>query len=99
MILSDFRCAVSRVRFGSLADISQCNCHVRFAPKCGQNSGHRGSLKSRALRLCPVRSNVDLLGNSEGIVHIDAEIPHSALYLGVTEQKLNGTQISDASID
>ena len=34
--------------------------------------------------LCPVLSNVNLLGNGEGIVHIDAEILNSALYLGVT---------------
>jgi hypothetical protein len=31
----------------------------------------------------PVRSNVDLLRYGEGVVHIDAEIPDSALYLGV----------------
>jgi len=40
--------------------------------------------KGRALLLCPVRSNVYLLRYGEGIVHIDAEIPDSALYLGVT---------------
>jgi hypothetical protein len=33
-----------------------------------------------------------LLRYGEGIVHIDAEIPHSALYLVVTKQKLDGTQ-------
>ena len=42
-------------------------------------------MKGRALLLCPVRSNVDLLRYGEGIVHIYAEIPDSALYLGVTE--------------
>jgi hypothetical protein len=31
----------------------------------------------------PVRLNVGLLRYGEGIVHIDAEIPDSALYLGV----------------
>ena len=39
------------------------------------------SVKGRALLLCPVRSNVDLLRYGEGIVHINAEIPHGALYL------------------
>ena len=34
----------------------------------------------------PIRSNVDLLRNGEGIIQIDAEIPDGALYLGVTEQ-------------
>jgi hypothetical protein len=33
-------------------------------------------------------SNVDLLRYCKGIIHIDAEIPDSALYLGVAEQKL-----------
>ena len=47
----------------------------------------------------PGISNVDLLGYGEGIVHINAEIPHSALYLGVTKQKLDGTQIPRAAVD
>jgi hypothetical protein len=57
------------------------------------------SVKGRALLLCPVPSNVDLLRYGEGIVHINAEIPHSALYLGVTEQKLDGAQIPGAAVD
>jgi hypothetical protein len=40
-------------------------------------------MEGRALLLCPVRSYVDLLRYGEGIVHIDAEIPDSALYLHV----------------
>jgi hypothetical protein len=39
--------------------------------------------RSRAEHFCPVRLNVDLLRYGEGIVHIDAEIPDSALYLCV----------------
>jgi hypothetical protein len=35
----------------------------------------------------------------EGIVHINAEIPHSALYLSVTKQKLDGAQIPGAAVD
>ena len=73
----------THVRFGSKADMCSARRHVRFAPKSGRNSGHRMSVKGRAL-LSPVRSNVDLLRYGEGIVHIDAEIPDCALYLGVT---------------
>ena len=40
-------------------------------------------MEGRELLLCPVRLNVDLLRYGEGIVHIDAEIPDSALYLRV----------------
>ena len=51
-------------------------------------------MKGRALLLCPVTSNGDLLRYGEAIVHINAEISHSALYLSVTKQKLVGAQIS-----
>jgi hypothetical protein len=40
-----------------------------------------------------------LLRYREGIVYIDAEIPHSALYLGVTKQKLDGAQIPGAPVN
>ena len=73
--------------------------HVRFTPESDRNNGHCRSLKGRALLLCPVVSDVDLLRYGEGIVHIDAEIPHGALYLGVTEQKLDGAQIPGAAVD
>ena len=87
------------VRFGSKADMCSARKHVRFTPQSGRNSGHRMSVKGRALLLCPVRSNVDLLRYGEGIVHINAEIPHGALYLRVTKQKLDGAQIAGAPID
>jgi len=57
------------------------------------------SVEGRALLHCPVPSNVDLLRYGEGIVHINAEIPHSPLYLSVTKQKLDGAQIPGAPID
>ena len=56
-------------------------------------------MKGRALLLCPVISDIDLLCYREGIVHINAEIPDSALYLGVTKQKLDGAQIPGAAVD
>ena len=43
--------------------------------------------------------NVDLLRYGKGIVHINAEIPHGALYISVTEQKLDGAQIPGAAVD
>jgi hypothetical protein len=44
-------------------------------------------------------SNVDLLRYCKSIIHINAEIPDSALYLGVAEQKLHGPQIPGAAVD
>jgi hypothetical protein len=87
------------VRFGSKADMCSAQGHVRFTPKSGRNSGHHMSVKDRALLLCPAPSKVDLLRYGEGIVHINAEIPGSALYLSVTKQKLDGAQIPGAPID
>ena len=87
----------ANVRFGSKADLCSARRHVRFAPKSGRNSGHRMLVKGRAL-LCPVPSNVDLLRYGEGIVHVNAEIPHSALYRSVTKQKLDGAQIPGVAL-
>ena len=42
-------------------------------------------MNGRALLLCPLHSNVDLLRYGKGIVLIDAEIPDSTLYLGVID--------------
>jgi hypothetical protein len=47
----------------------------------------------------PERLSVDLRRYGEGIVHIDAEIPDSTLYLGVTKQKLDGSQIPGTAVD
>ena len=35
----------------------------------------------------------------EGIVHINAQIPHSALYLSVAKQKLDDAQIDSRCAD
>ena len=53
----------------------------------------------QSISALPCNSNVDLLRYGEGIVHINAEISHSALYLGVTKQKLYGAQIPGAAVD
>ncbi len=34
-------------------------------------------------------SNVDLLGNAQRIFEFDTKVPYCAVYLGVSEQKLN----------
>src|SRR5262245_41335106 len=97
---ADICSAQAHVRFGSKADMCAATSHVRFTPESDRNSRHCGSQpRAEHFLLCPVGSNVNLLGNGEGIVHIDAEILNSALYLGVTEQKLHGSQIPGATVD
>jgi hypothetical protein len=45
----------------------------------------RGTL-GRACPLCPGTSDINLLGDRQGVVDLDREITHCALYLGVTKQ-------------
>jgi hypothetical protein len=49
--------------------------------------GRRG----RAIPLCSGRSDVDLFGYGESVVHLNAEIPDGALDLGMPQQQLYGT--------
>jgi hypothetical protein len=41
----------------------------------------------RACPLCPGDSDINLFGNRERVVHLDAEIAHRAFDLGVAEQE------------
>ena len=61
-------------------------------PKAAKKADIAGPDGGRSISAPPCTSNVDLLRYGEGIVHINAEIPHSALYLSVTKQKLDGAQ-------
>jgi hypothetical protein len=82
---ADMCSARDHVCYGSKADMCAAISHVRFYPESDRNSRHRGP-RRRAEHFCSarLRSNVNLLSNGEGIVHIDAEILNGALYLGVT---------------
>jgi hypothetical protein len=47
----------------------------------------------------PGSSDVDLLGDGERIIELDAEVPDRALHLGVPEEELNCPEISGSPID
>ena len=68
-------------------------------PKAVEIADIAGPDGGQSISALPCTSNVDLLRYGEGIVHINAEIPHSALYLSVTKQKLDGAQIPGAAVD
>ena len=51
------------------------------------------------MSVLPVISDFDLLSDRESIVHLDTEVANCALDLGVTEQKLNGPQVTGSSVD
>jgi len=42
--------------------------------------------EGRALLLCPGRSDVDLLSYRDGIIYLDAQVPHCAFDLGVAKK-------------
>ena len=67
-------------------------------PKAVEIADIAGPDREQSISALPRTSNVDLLRYGEGIVHINAEIPHSALYLSVTKQKLDGAQISGVAL-
>jgi hypothetical protein len=48
----------------------------------------------RARLLCPGISGINLLGDGESVVDLDAEVAHRALDLGVPQQELDGPQIA-----
>jgi hypothetical protein len=87
--------AVVMSALGHKPDMCSAKGHVRFTPKSGRDSGHRGSRWKAEHSCSACTSNVDLLRDGEGIVHIDAEIPHSALYLSVINCVTIGSNIID----
>src|SRR5688572_4403692 len=56
-------------------------------------------LMGRAFPPCPGSLDVNLLGYGEGVVNLDAQIPHCALDLCVAEQQLDGPEVSRASVN
>src|SRR5271166_7084732 len=53
----------------------------------------------RASLLCPGTSDVYLFRYRKGIIHLNAEVPHSAFDSSVTEQELDGSKIACAPVD
>lgn len=45
------------------------------------------------------RSNLRLLGDLQGVIHLNAEVSHGRLQLGVSEQQLHRPKVLGAPID
>jgi hypothetical protein len=56
-------------------------------------------LQGRARPLCLSSSDVGLFGDFEGVVHLDAELPHGAFDLGMAKQKLDCPKVAGTLID
>ena len=44
-------------------------------------------------------SDVDLLGNGKGVIHLDAKVANRALDLAVPKKQLHSSQIARAAVD
>ena len=53
----------------------------------------------RACPLCPGISDINLFRYRQGVIDLDAEIPHRAFDLGMPEQELDGPEVSRPPID
>jgi len=60
------------------ADMCSANWRIALSPKATQTPSLKQFCSALAL-------DIDLLRYSEGIVYVDAQIPDSALYFGMTE--------------
>jgi hypothetical protein len=49
--------------------------------------------------LCLGASDVDLLGDLDGVIDLDAEVSDRALDLRMTEQQLHRSQVARAAVD
>lgn len=62
------------------------------------------AVQSGRLELTPARppvsaSDFRLLGDLKSVIHLDAEVPHRRLELGVPEQQLSGPKVLRAPVD
>ena len=50
-------------------------------------------------RFRPDHSDFSLFGDLQGVVYLDAKVPHRAFELRMTEQQLHGSQVSGSPVD
>ena len=83
--------ARSRALLVELADKSHLDeCHL-LALKCHLLARSDGWPMGRACPLCPGDSDINLFGDRECVVNLDAEIADRAFDFGVAEQKLHSS--------
>lgn len=58
-----------------------------------------GGLIGQSASALPSGSDVDLLGDGESIIDLNAEIPDSALDLRVPKEQLNGPQVAGSPVN
>ncbi len=78
------------------AELDRQRCGVALVRSWPFSMIHRAG---RGRQLCPGISDVNFLGNLDGIVNLNTEITDGALNFGVAEQELNRTQISGSAVN
>ena len=53
----------------------------------------------RVRPLCPDISDVNFLGNLDGIINLDAKVAHCTVNFVMSKQKLYGTQVTSSTVD
>ena len=56
-------------------------------------------MDGQSVSALPGNSDINLFGNSERVINLDAKIADRALDLSVAEQELHGSQIPGAVVD
>ena len=89
--------------FGSIPTDSDSTRGVRYSAVGDTNNGRQWPSPLTTWRAehvaLPGSSDIDLFGYRDSVIHLDAQVPHGALDLGVAQEELNGTQVTRASID
>ena len=70
--------------FADVDTLSELPSAPSFALSCSTATRQSG-------QALPLLSDVDLHGDFDSVVDLDAEIPHRAFYLGMSEQELHRT--------
>ena len=57
------------------------------------------ALLGRARQLCPGVSDLDFLGDFEGVVDLNPKISHRTFNFRMSEQELNSSKVASAAVD
>ena len=56
-------------------------------------------VNGQSVAALPEGSDVELLGNIEGVIEFDTKVSHRAFDLGMSEQQLNRPEIAGLAVD
>jgi hypothetical protein len=81
------------------SDAYETSLSVQTLSACRSRPTASGAKATTDVEVGGRRSEINLFGYIQGVVHLDSEISDGAFQLGVTEEKLDGTQITSLPIN